>query len=395
MATTGYQAAPETNDVLASYALEATWATLPAVAFQALRMTGETLAGKKTRQRPAELRTDGQVASAVTTEESAGGNLNFAFSYGVYDDLVAALIGSTWSPDLAIVGIAGDISAVASGNKFTSTLATKFEDVEVGQWIKTSGFTTPGNNGYSKVTAKTDDDEITVVGLTLTNETPAGTAANINGSMIRNGTVFQTLYIQKMLEATKFMRYPGSFLSAGTITAQQGKFAEGNFSFIPKEEVKNTADASTGAVLAAPANTVFDNVEGFKLLTVNNAVVPAVCKGIDITMTRQGAAGEYGVGSAAAQGIIKGLLEVTGKASFYFKDFDLYDMYKAETRVPVSHLKLDAEGNAYMFTVLYAALMNPSITASAPNQAVMADFDLEGNPHPTFGATIQIDRFPV
>jgi hypothetical protein len=395
MTTTGYQVAPETNDVQLSYGIEATWGTAPATTFKAVRLTSESLSGKKTRQRPPEVRTDGQVAAAVTTQETAGGQLNFAFSYGTYDDLIAALLNGTWSADLAIAGAGGDISAVAAGNKITSTTVGKFTNVSIGQWVKIAGFATAGNNGFAKVTAKgTAPDSITLAGgMTLANETPAGTAVSIKGSMIRNGTAFETLFLQKFLAASQYLTYPGSMISAGSLTSDQGKFCEGNFTFICKQESKATTDSSTGGVTAAPTGRVIDTVAGFQMLELDGAAITAVCKAVDLTLTRQGAAGNYGIGSAAAQGVIRGQLELAGKATFYFKDFTLYDLYRAETQHGISYSLVDNVGSTYMITIPAATIMNPQIVAGGPNQSVMAAFDLEGNPDPVTGCTIQIDRF--
>lgn len=394
MATTGYQAAPESNDVLISYGLETVWKTAPAVQFQAVRMTGEGLTGSKTRQRPPEVKTDGQVSAAVTMQETATGPLNFALSFLTYDDLLAMLFGSTWSAQLSIVGVAGDITITSGTNVISSTTAGKFTNIVLGQWIKTSGFVNGANNGYARVTTYTDNQHITVTGLTPVTETPAAAAAHIDGSMLRNGTVFQSAFIQKKLATAQYLTYPGSMAAGGNLNSQQGQFVQGSINFIAAQQLKATSDSSTGAVLAAPTNPVMDTLAiGFQLLTMNGATIAAVCKGFDFQITRQGAAAEYGVGSNQAQGVIRGLFELAGKADFYFKDFTQYDLYTAESLNNFSHLKKDGNGHSYMFTVPAGSLMNPQVVASGPNQPVMASFTLEGNPDTTTGCTMQIDRF--
>ena len=97
-ATTNYQAGLETNDTIVSYAQELAWGVLPAVAFKQIRFTGESLTGTKTRTRPTEINARGEVPGNITTQESAGGGLNFALSYGTFDDLLAAALNTEWSP---------------------------------------------------------------------------------------------------------------------------------------------------------------------------------------------------------------------------------------------------------------------------------------------------------
>lgn len=389
MGTTGYQAGVEANDVQLSYAKESVWKTLPATAFKALRMTGEGLRGQKQRQRPNEIRTDAQASAAVTMQESAGGNLNFALSYGTYDDVIESWLNSAWGADLAISSSA--IAADGATEKFTGAAGT-FNSVAVGQWIKVAGFSNAANNGYHRVTAKAGDGSDITVATNLTTEA-AGAAVTIAGSTIHNSNVFQSLFIQKKLSASMFLRYPGAFITGGVVQAQQGQFAQGNFTWACGDEVKDITDASTGAIVAAPTGKVIDTVAGFARLELDGAPIDAVVRAVNINVTKEGAGQTYGISSAAAQGMIMGTFTLAGSVEIYFKDFTLYDAYKAESDHVIAYRQVDSSGNAYMVTIPAATLMNPTVNAGGPNQPVIAAFELEGNPHPTLGYTFQMDRF--
>lgn len=396
MATTGYAAGVESNVVELSYAPEAVWGTLPAVAFQAVRLTGESLSGQKQRQRPSEINTTRQASAAITTQESAGGAINFALSYGTYDDLLAAVMGSTWSTALAIDSITTDIAFVAAGNKMTSTLAGKFTNIVVGQWIKVSGATTSSgaNNGFYRVSAKTSAVDITLAGGTVVNETSAAGNIKVRGSMIRNGAVFQSFHVQKKLASAMFLRYPGAYPSSASISAGMGQFLSGSFNLLAQSESKSITDASTGAVLAAPTGKVHDPVAGFGGIQLDDTAIAAVAGSISLDLQNDGAAAQYGLGSASAQGVLPGTFTATGRLQTYFRDFTLYDRFKAETGGTLSFRTLDADGAAYQITVLNATIINPQIVAGGPNQAIMAEFAVEANPS-SLGPTLQIDRFPA
>lgn len=392
--TASYLAGIESNAVQLSYGLEATWKTAPATAFTALRMTGETLSGKKSRARPQEIRTDAQEAAAVTQQVTADGDINIALSYGTYDDLFAALLNSSWSSTLTIAGVTGDIT-VTNPSSISSTTAGKFTNVVVGQWLKLAGFTTPANNGYCRVTAKADAQHLTIAGLTFTTETPAGTAASItNGGYIRNSNTFQSLFIQKEMDATHWLTYAGSQVHQFKLNADQGKFAEGSFSVMAAVEASAITDSSTGGVTAAPTGKIMDTVTGFELLLLDGTAIAATAKNVDLQIVKQGAAADYGVGSSSAQGMRMGLIEVSGTLEVYFKDFTLYAKFTAETAGVLSFALKDAAGSTYMFTIPSATLMNPSITAGGVNTPVMAKFAVEGNPDTTTSSSFQIDRFP-
>ena len=322
-ATAGYQAGIETSDVVLAYAQEANYGALPNTAFQALRLTGESLAGTKQRTRPGEILTTGEVSAAVTQQESAGGNVNFALSYGTYDDLLAGAFGADWVAGAPKIG-----------------------------------------------------------------------AASAGAMSIKNGKVFKSFHFQKQLGNALFLRYPGSFVSGFTLSGGVGQFLSGNFTLMSAAENTATANASTGAVKAPPTGRVHDAVGGFGGVYLDGTLLPAVVDSFSITTSASGAKQEYGMGSATAQGQIVGLLEAKGQFKAYFRDFTLYQRFKSETQGVISFVTRDPAGNAYVVSLLAATIMNPNITAGGPSQAVMATFELEGNPV-AGGGTIQIDRIPV
>lgn len=313
-ATTGYSASPETNLVQVSYGIETTWGTAPASAFKAVRITGESLAGQKQRTRPAEMNVTGAVSAALTTQESASGQVNFGLSYGTYDDWLACVLGSDWV-------------------------------------------------------------------------TGAGT------DTLKDSTTFRTLFIQKKLTTGEYLTYAGSALTDCSLSASLGQPLTGSFTVAAKQEVSATTDASTGSIVAAPTGKIFDNVGGFVSCTLDGADIGTKVHGWTLKMTRSGATAEYALGGSGAAGMIFGLLEVTGTLDVYFKDMTLYQRYVNETSGSLALTIQDAAANKYVFTIPACTMMNPKIVAGGPNQALMAQFSLEGNPS-AGGNTIEIDRTP-
>lgn len=411
MATTTISAGAESNQVLISYALETVFATLPAVPFQAIRVTGDSLKGTKTRNRPAELNTTGEVSAAVTTQVQATGSIPYALSFGTFDDLIAAAFSNTWQTPVTLAGVAGDMS-LAVGGHLTSTTAGKFAAITVGQWVRLLGFPLNGAANFpvgsviAQVTAVTSAMDITLseqysgafsnspVAVPYVAETPTGTTAQVRASTMRNGTVAQTVYLQKKFAAALFLRYPGTYISGFSISGGVGQFLSGSITVLASSEVDSTTDASTGAVVAAPGGRVHDPIAGFQGIYINGVPIGAVVDSFTISIAKTGAALEYGLGSASGQGLIEGLTEVTGSFKVFFNSLTLYDRYKNELLGNISVVTQDPAGNAYVITVLNGALMSQGINAGSQNSAVYAMFDLEGNPLPG-GGTIQIDRLPA
>ena len=397
-ATTNYQAGAESNQLVLSYAQEAVFGVLPAMPFTAVRLTSESLKGTKGRNRPAELNTTAEVSAATTTQESASGGISFALSYGTFDDLIAGALNAEGWVDKLVSSVAGDITFIGttkgSVQNITSTNPTKFSTIPIGSWIRISGCAQPGNNGFRQVTANIGGTMAAgPVADTVADETPTGASAAIAISgFIVNSTVFRSFFLQKDFGGAKFLQYPGSFVSGFTLSGGTGNFLSGDFSFMCSAENKAVVNASTGTVVPAPGGRVHDPVGGFLGVFLDGVAIPAVVDSFSLDVSKTGAAQEFGMGSPAAQGMVMGLLQVTGSLKVYFKDFTLYDRFKSETGGVLSFFTRDPAGRAYAITVLNASLMDPTINAGSQNTPVMATFNIEANPRPA-GGTIQITRF--
>ena len=394
-ATTGFSAAPSSNDTILSYTPESAWGALPANAFQAIRFTSETLAGSKKRDRPSEA---GQyeVSAAVTTEEMASGNIAFALSYGTYDQMIESAVGNDWQAAQAVNSITTDMTINATTGVLTSTLTGKFNNITAGMWVRMFGWVAAANNGYFRVVSKASGTSITLALPTGTysnfvTETSASSNAKLRASTIVNSSLFKSLYFQKRLAASQYLIYPGAAITGFTLSGGVGQFLSGSFDLMAKTEAKATSDSSTGAVTAAPTGRVHDPVANFAGVYWNNAVVDGTVDSFSITVSREGQALQFGMGSAAAVGVTSGRVTANGRLKMFFKNFTYYDLFKAETAGVITFITRDFAGAAYAITLLNANLMNAKMLAGGPNQPVYAEFDLEGNPAAA-GGTIQIDR---
>jgi hypothetical protein len=311
--TTSYQAGAESTFAQLAYIQEAAWGITPATPkLTGIRFTGESLRGQKTRQRPGENNPSRAASAAVTMDESAGGGVNFALSYGTYDDLLAGLFGNDWATNA-----------------------------------------------------------------------------------LTNGLLFKSFLLEKRFSANTLLQYPGSFVSGASLTVQRGQFLGGSFTFLSKEEKDATVSVSTGgSYTAPPVGRVVDPVGGVRDLQLDDVAIPSVCNAITLNLTNEGAGADYGLGSAAAQGMRMGTFSVSGTAEFYFRTFELFQRYKNEVAGKFSFRTLDAAGNAYKFILPVSNLMNPQVNAGGPNQPVMARYDLEANPDAN-GVLVRVERTPA
>lgn len=411
--STGFNAGIDSSDVIVRYGEEVTWNTVPAIAFQEIRLTGESLSEQKTRTRPEEIKADGFVSHALTTQVQASGGINFALSYGTYDDMLSSLLNSSFSSDLAIQSVATtgiittyDGSTTPLPNLTGAGFATNgdlFNSVVAGQWIRVSGYGN-ANDGLYRVTAVDAANDEIQVSQTAGNganiidaDVSVAAEVNIQGSYVRNGVAFRSFYIEKQLSATLFLFYSGSYISDGNLTAQVGGFLEGSFNFLSASEASGSSTAGTGGPVSAPTGRVIDTVAGFSQLEVNDTAIAAVVQGISWNVTKNNARAQYGLGQADAQGMARGTIDVSGTMSVYFTDFTLYTLYKNETDQIVSFAALDDLGQGYIFTLPGVTLMNPQVVAGGPDTDVVSEFELEGNGGSGVydGVIMQIDKIPA
>ncbi len=409
--STDFNAGIDSSDVIVRYGEEVTWDAVPAIAFTEVRLTGESFAEQKTRTRPEEIKADGFVAHALTTQVQATGGLNFALSFGTYDDLLEGLLNGDFTTDLTLDAITTDVTVDATlaggGIGFTSSLSGKFDPLAEGQWFRVSNWSAPdaGVNGIYRcvriVAGASPELEVSATagdGATLAAEDTAASVGGerFRGKMLRNGISFHSYFFEKQLSSALFLVYSGSYISDGNLTAQVGGFLEGTFNFLCASEASGTSTAGTGPVVTAPTGRVIDTVAGFSNLEQNDVAIGAVVQGISWTVTKNNARAQYGLGNADAQGMARGTIDVSGTMSVYFTDFVLYDLYKAETDQIISFRALDDTGEGYIFTLPGVTLMNPTIVAGGPDTDVVSEFNLEGNEGSGdyAGVIFQIDSIP-
>jgi hypothetical protein len=319
----GYQAGFETTTTATSYGKETVWATLPAVAFQGMRLLSSSLKHTKTRTRPGEIRGDRQAAPGLTTQENASGSIVFPvyFASGsnlsAFDDFASCLFGGVWTSDV-----------------------------------------------------------------------------------LKNGLDFRTLYIQERLDpvatATKWFRYPGSYPTRMQVSLSLGQFVQCTTDFAIQQELKGVTSASTGAIVAPPDTLEMDPVGGFQGIYVDDVLLSAACQKFTLTFENTSAAGQYGLGSALAQGMLGGTFMASGDFTIFIKDLSLYDDFRAETYRKVSIRFGDLDGNYYDVTFPKAVLLlNNGVPIPGPNQAILGDFALESSPDATEGCTAIITRVPA
>jgi len=205
----------------------------------------------------------------------------------------------------------------------------------------------------------------------------------INSNMVKTWSLLQAI-------GDGFFLRPGAFCTRAQLSFPQGGFATAAFDFTCARQEKNLADPAE-SYTPAPSGAVLDTVGNFGSFKLGGQVPVGVLRQVDITLTRDGADSDYGIGQAYACGIRPGQFMAEGQVQIFFKDWSLYDRYVAGWSGAIDIEVMDATGNGYRFTFLNGRLQNPEINAGSRNTSIVATFALQGNPQ-TGGGTFRITR---
>lgn len=378
-----------------SYAVEDTWNTIPAVAFQNLRAVSSGLNYNLTHTTSNEVRSDEQITSQIAVSAASGGPISLEFSFGSYDDFIAGALQGVWTTAVAIS--ATDISAAASDNSLNST-STDFtaQNLNVGQWIKIAGFTgTAGNNGLAKVVSIATN-KVIVSGLTLTDDA-AGETVAITGQMIRNGTTQKSFVVQEYFsDIAQYLWFSGQKVSNFNVSIAPGALATGSITLIGSGHDRDTSSQSTGSHTAATTTEPFNAVNNILDIEEGGADLSADIEILDLTFAIDTALrNQPGIGSLTPVGIGSDKRMITGSVNYYFSNGTIYDKYKGDTESSLKFVMQDAAGNAYVISFLALKYNGTTVTPGGNGTDVMVSTNFQAYMDDTLSATMQIDKIPA
>lgn len=377
------------NRTRVAYVAESNWGVTPATpTLTTVRRTGGSLKSPTETVTSNEIRSDRNRATVQRVGVSANGSMEFELSYGSHDDLLAAAFASAWttainfSDSVQITALTGTIAATGA---FTNAL--------VGQWLKLSGFTTPGNNGYFRVATKTSANEITVEDPDDVLEDETKSAAITSGGCLRNGTTESSFTIeQSHLDLGFYLQFLGMRVGGVNLSIPASGLITGSFDFQGKEA---TASAATIAntLTAAGTNPVFNGTSHFAALTVGGAALADNLTEISVALTnnlRQRRA----LGSLAPVGVIYGTADVTGSFRLYPTGKTLIDKYLDFEESSLALRLVGGDGKkSYILTIPKLVFTGDLPETGALDGDVTLDLNWTAYFDSGLDCTIQLDRF--
>ncbi|WP_336947585.1 phage tail tube protein [Asaia sp. HN010] len=395
-ATAGYQAGVQANDTRLAYAREATYGVAPKIAYQRLRLTGENFRRQNDRQRPEEIDPHWEASQAVTTQQTVGGTLSGALSFGSYDALFACVCSGNTVDQTVRVPNGTELGFERPSWEPRGITISTWKDSLWGS-LPLAGFTrlwaSAGKINRVIPYRRTSPDYIiapfdTFDALPAT-VTDGGTAS---ASVITNDAIFNSVTLIEQLGDDVLVR-TGGFVKQIQLSIAQGQFATFSADFDFRDEQRLTTSPATD-LLAPTDSFVLDPVSGWGAIWIDGKKVDAPVRQFSATLTRDGAGQDFALGSVAAVGQRPGSLTATGQIQIFFRNSTEYQRFQDNWQGPVQVMLKDIKGNIYGLTFFSSTLQNPQVNAASKNSTIVATFDIEGNPKPG-GGTFSLSIFPA
>ena len=315
----------ESNKIVLGYAREANLGvnpsgtpitTIPWVGGPGIQADKETT-------RSAQVRTDAQLADIKEVGQAGRADFNFELEADTYDDFLRSLIraDADWSTAVSVSG-ATDIAAAATGNKYTST-TTDFTAVNItaGQWIYVTGFTEAANNGWKRVSAVTDANNLAIdTAQSLTTEA-AGDSITMAGQQITNGSTLHSYVLQQQYAdlTNRWHRLTGARAVSASLVMPPSGIIQLSLGFAGLTKSQQSAHAGNGSANAAASKTVASEVDGFEAVYIDGAAISydVFELGLDINLA---ARPRKPLGSKANTRINVGGVDVRGNIRFELDD---------------------------------------------------------------------------
>lgn len=369
---------------------EATWGTTPSTPTMTYtRFTGESLSDSLTTETSQEIRSDRAPADLIVTDVSAGGGIDFEFSYGTYDDFLEDAFMGTWTP----LAITTAITTLAAATDNVTATGNAFANVPIGAYITLEGGSPGTVDGQYLVTNKADDNTLTVIP-----QPAAGSATDLTGSYLVNGATTRSYSILKRFnDANTVARqlYTGMCVTGFSLDLSTGSIMTGTWNFMGRDanwisaEIPSTAnvDASTTPVMNA-----VDNITSITLDGVNVCSSGAVSN-LSLEWDN-GYREQKGLCRLGAVGVVAGILSITISGSLYFEGSADAEKAKDSQDFPFTLGMTDNEGNQYFWNFPRVKFSSYEVNATGLGSDVMGEMSMTPLLDPVSGYVAILSRIP-
>lgn len=313
----------EASQIELAYEIEVTPGILiGSPVWKRIRRTGGGPVGAQNAIESGEIRQDRESSSDIQGNNNVSGTINSELSHGSHEDFLRSVLYNDWT---SVDTGATTLNAVATGNKYTRVAGSFVTDgFIVGQWVEIAGFATAGNSGWAKVTAVIAL-EITVAGLTLTDETGGGDE-QISSKYMDWGVSPVHLSIRKQfIDISEEIVFLGNVMDSWGVSFTSESVVEQTFG------LNGLIEGDPQALTAAASDlSTEDPMASFSGAVLVDDVINNNLTSFSFSLANNNADG-FVIGSRDKAQQFAGRKAITGNVGFYFDDLTEYTASKNHT----------------------------------------------------------------
>lgn len=387
----------ETSSARVAYAKESSYGVNPGTGAKFMRITSESLGQKQNRTTSEEVTGNRLPRESIRTGVNAEGDTAFEFSVNNFDDFIEGLMMAALpaAPTL----ITGSLAVVAATQKITSSGTPSLAGMAKGQWIRTSGFTDPANNGIFRVAAASISTEVQLeTGSGLVNEASAS-GRNVQPSqMIRPGSTLKSFSLEKQwTDVTVFEEFNGMVIESFSLSMAVDQTITGSISWMGQNAGTIGNTTVMGTIAAAGTEQIASAVESLRNIREGGFVTDSAYRTTELSLNFSNATRlKKDAASLSAFGVGLGIIEVGVDWTIFLKDKTLIEKFRNNTTTSLSW-RINgplATSPTYVFTLTKARITDSSDPISGNSDdgflklTIAAETDSDG-------VAVQIDKVPA
>lgn len=215
-------------------------------------------------------------------------------------------------------------------------------------------------------------------------------------NVLKNGIAEKSFTLEKTFEqgaTDSFLRYTGMIVDSMTLTMAARQLINGSLSFMGKGGATDTAIIAGATYVAGggPTNSLMSASVDFSGLAMTGVTPTPSIMSLECTFANN-LRGRQVVGSSQLAGIGAGRFEVSGRASIYFEDLDVYNAWRAGTSSSLLFTLGTTTLQKYTVSIPKVKFETAQVQAGGNDQDVMVEATFVGLYDTGITATAQITR---
>ena len=213
-------------------------------------------------------------------------------------------------------------------------------------------------------------------------------------NVAKNGNFYQPFYIERGHgDISKYLTYLGMQVGQWNMTYSDQALVTNSFTFLGLQEDTSSTPTADATYVDATDNPVFSTVSNVSDIKIDgSASGDCDIKEWDLTLVNN-LTGKTGVSKFGACSTNAHKLDISGKLTMYFSNFDMYDRLKAGTPFSFGWTVTDANGKGYTFLLPVCQLLVDKLPIPDEDSDIMEDAEFTALMDGT-GTVIQITRIP-